>query len=150
MVSIYRKAYSVVGVILLLQYFLQLYFIAAAVFSVWQANDNQKDVYAGFKNGDQFAGIHAGNGDLAGIVIILLLILSFAARQPWRTTILTGVLFILIVIQATLAHTGIALVSAFHGINALFLIGLTGYLTFANWAFRRPAAQAQTAGTTSP
>ena len=146
MVSNFRKAYSVVGVVLLLQYFLQLYFIAAAVFSVWQANDNQKDVYAGFKNGDKFAGIHAGNGDLAGIMIIILVILSFAARQPWRTTILSGVLFVLIFLQSILAHTGIALLSALHGVNALFLIGLTGYLTGANWAFRRPAS----AGVTPP
>ena len=109
-------------------------------------HDNQKDVYAGFKNGDKFAGIHAGNGDLAGIMIIILVILSFAARQPWRTTILSGVLFVLIFLQSILAHTGIALLSALHGVNALFLIGLTGYLTGANWAFRRPAS----AGVTPP
>ena len=62
---------------------------------------------------------------------------SFGSRYPWRTTILSGILFVLLVIQSLLAYMGIPLVSGFHGVNALILIGLGGYLTGRNWAFRQ-------------
>jgi hypothetical protein len=67
---------------------------------------------------------------------------SFGSRYPWRTTILTAVLFVLLVIQAVLAHTGIPALSGLHGVNALILIGLGGFLTGRNWAFGRRAANA--------
>jgi Family of unknown function (DUF6220) len=139
-VSIFRKAYSVVGAILMLQFFAQLYFIAATVFTIIDANDNAKDVYAAFKNADTFAGLHAINGDITGLTTLIMLGLSFGSRYPWRTTILTGVLFVLILVQLILAHTGIAVVSALHGLNALVLVGLAGYLVGTNWAFGRRAA----------
>jgi hypothetical protein len=139
-VSIFRKAYSIVGAILMLQFFAQLYFIAATVFTIINANDNAKDVYAAFKNADTFAGLHAINGDLTGLTTLIMVGLSFGSRYPWRTTILTGVLFVLIVVQLFLAHTGVAVVSALHGLNALVLVGLAGYLVGSNWAFGRRAA----------
>ncbi|MDQ6917865.1 MAG: DUF6220 domain-containing protein [Candidatus Dormibacteraeota bacterium] len=143
--TIFRKAYSVFGALLMLQFFLQLYFIAAAVFTVVGANDNAKDIYAAFKNGDSFFGLHAINGDLVGINLLIMLGLSFGSRYPWRTTILTGVLFVLLVIQVLLAHTGIAVLSGLHGINALVMVGLGGFLTGRNWAFGRgPGALAET------
>ena len=135
--SALRKAYSVAGALLMLQFFLQLYFIAGALFTIVNANDNAKDVYAAFKNSDTFAGLHALNGDLTALTILIMLILSFAARLPRQTKIMTGVLLALIVVQAVLAHTGIAVISALHGINALVLVGLGGYLTGRNWAFGR-------------
>jgi Family of unknown function (DUF6220) len=141
-VSIVRKAYSVVGAILMLQFFAQLYFIAATVFTIVNANDNAKDVYAAFKDADTFAGLHAINGDITGLTALVMVGLSFGSRYPRRTTILTGVLFVLIIIQLVLAHTGIAVVSALHGLNALVLVGLAGYLVGSNWAFGRRAAVA--------
>jgi hypothetical protein len=142
-VSIFRKAYSVFGALLMLQFVLQLYFIAAAIFTIANANDNAKDVYSAFKNADSFAGLHAVNGYLIGLNILILIGLAFGSRFPWRTTILTGVLFILLVIQLLLAHTGIPALSGLHGVNALILIGLGGFLTGRNWAFgsRAPATQ---------
>jgi len=134
--SIFRKAYSVAGAILMLQFLAQLYFIAAAIFTIVNANDNEKDVYAAFKNADNFAGLHAINGDLIGLTILVMIGLSFGSRYPWRTTILTGVLFVLLAIQSVLAHTGIPALSGLHGINALIMIGLGGFLTGRNWAFR--------------
>jgi Family of unknown function (DUF6220) len=133
----FRKAYSVAGALLMLQFFLQLYFIAAALFTIVNANDNAKDVYAAFKNADSFAGLHAINGDLTALTILVMLVLSFAARLPRQTKIMTGVLFALIIIQVILAHTGIAVISALHGINALVLVALGGFLTGRNWAFGR-------------
>jgi hypothetical protein len=139
-VNIFRKAYSVFGALLMLQFLLQLYFIAGALFTIVNANDSATDVYAAFKNADNFAGLHAVNGDLVGITILILLGLSFGSRYPWRTTILTGVLFALLVIQIVLAHVPVAALAALHGINALVLIGLGGYLVGSHWAFGRRAA----------
>lgn len=133
----FRKVYSVAGAILMVQFFLQLYFIAAAIFTIINANDNAKDVYSAFKNADSFAGLHAINGDLIALTILVMLICSFGARYPRQTKIMTGVLFVLIVIQSVLAHTGIAVISALHGINALVMVGLGGFLTGRNWAFGR-------------
>ena len=141
--SIFRKAYSVFGALLMLQFLAQLYFIASAIFTIVNANDNAKDVYSAFKNADNFAGLHAINGDLIGLTTLIMVGLSFGSRYPWRTTILSGVLFLLLVIQSVLAHTGIPALSGLHGINALVMIGLGGYLTGRNWAFRpEPAAAA--------
>jgi hypothetical protein len=113
----------------MLQFFLQLYFIAGAIFTIVNANDNAKDVYSAFKNADSFAGLHAINGDIIGLTTLVMFILSIAARYPRRTIILTGVLFVLLLVQVVLAHTGIAVISALHGLNALVMIGLGGYLT---------------------
>jgi hypothetical protein len=137
--DIFRKAYSVAGAVLMLQFFAQLYFIAAAVFTVTNANDSAKDVYAAFKDGDAYFGLHAINGDLIGLTILVMIGLSFGARYPWRTTILTGVLLVLLVVQALLAHTGIPLLAGLHGLNALILVGLGGFLTGRNFAFGRRA-----------
>jgi Family of unknown function (DUF6220) len=138
--SIFRKAYSVAGAFLLFQFFAQLYFIAAAVLTIYNADDNAKDVYSAFKKSDTFVNLHRGNGDLAAITILIMVGLSFGSRYPWRTTILTGLLFVLLFIQAALAGAGsIPIVAGLHGLNALILIGLAGYLTGSNWAFRRSA-----------
>jgi len=140
-VNIFRKAYSVACVVLLLQYVLQLYLIAAAIFTITHAGDNQTDIYAAFKQADSvYLPVHQGNGDLAGIMALVLLGLSFGSRYKWGTTGLTALLFALMVIQALIPYPPIpAWLSALHGVNALLLIALTVYLTAANWAFRSPA-----------
>jgi hypothetical protein len=139
MTGVLRKAYSVVCVILMLQYVLQLYLIAAAIFTITHANDSATDIYAAFKQADaNYLPVHQGNGDLAAIMTLLLLILSFAARLPRRMIGLTALLFVLMVIQSLLPGPSVpAVVSAIHGVNPLVLIGLTGYLTGRNWAFAR-------------
>jgi hypothetical protein len=144
--SIFRKAYSVVGALILLGYALQMYFIAAGIFTIIQADDNQKSIYAAFKDADSFLGIHAINGWIVGILVIVLFALSFAARFPRRTIGMTGALLVLYIVQLVLAHTGIAQLSALHGINALVLIGLTGVLTGRNWAFGRRPGPMPTSG----
>ena len=134
--NIFRKAYSVAGAVLMLQFLLQLYLIAAAIFTIVNANDNAKDVYSAFKNADTFAAAHRSNGDLMALTILLMVGCSFGARYPWRTTIMTAVLFLLLVVQSILAYTGIPVLSGLHGVNAIVMIGLGGYLTGNNWAFR--------------
>ncbi len=135
--NIFRKAYSVAGALLMLQFALQLYFIAAAALAIFDANDNSKDVYSAFKGADTFASLHRLNGDLAALTILVMVGVSFGSRYPWRTTVLTALLFVLLFIQALLASVGgIPVVAGLHGLNALILIGLGGYLTGRNWAFR--------------
>jgi len=137
-VNVFRKAYSVAGVVLLVQWFLQLYFIAAAALNIFNANDNANDVYAAFKNADTYASLHRVNGYLAAITVLIMIGLSFGSRYPWRTTLLTGLLFLLLFVQVVLAATGgTPVIAGLHGVNALILVGLTGLLTGRNWAFRR-------------
>lgn len=144
--SIFRKVYSVAGAVLMLQFLLQLYLIATAIFTIVNANDNAKDVYAAFKNADTFAQAHRTNGDLMGVTILVMLGCSFGARYPWRTTILTAVLFVLLVVQSTLANVGIPILGGLHGVNALVMIGLGGFLTGSNWAFGSRARSTPTPG----
>jgi Family of unknown function (DUF6220) len=139
-VTIFRKAYSVFGALLMLQFFLQLYFMAGAIFTIVNANDNAKDVYAAFKNADGFAGLHAVNGYLVGINILILLGLAFGSRFPRRTIILTGVLFVLLLVQIVLARVGVPALAGLHGVNAIVMIALGGFLTGRNWAFGRGTA----------
>jgi hypothetical protein len=123
----------------MLQFFAQLYFIAGTIFTIVNANDSAKDVYAAFRNADTFAGLHAINGDIIALTILVMLVLSLASRQPRRTTILTAVLFVLLIVQFLLAHIPVPVVAGLHGLNALILVGLGGYLVGTSWAFgRRP------------
>ncbi len=141
----FRKAYSVAGAFLMLQFAVQIYLVAAALLAIFNANDNAKDVYAAFKTADTFAGLHRINGDLSALIILVMIGCSFGARYPWRTTILTALLFVLLVVQAFLASLGsIPVVAGLHGLNALILIGLGGSLTARNWAFGRRAEVAKT------
>jgi hypothetical protein len=144
-VNVFRKAYSVVGALLMLQFFAQLFFMAAVAVTIFNANDSANDVYRAFKNVDSFAGLHAINGDSIALTLLVMVALSFASRYPWRTTIMTAVLFVLLVIQALLAHAGIAILAGLHGVNALILIGLGGYLTGSHWAFGRRGQMAAAA-----
>jgi hypothetical protein len=50
---------------------------------------------------------------------------------------LTGVLLVLLIVQSLLAGLGTApFVQGLHGVNAIVMIGLGGFLTGRNWAFR--------------
>lgn len=48
--SLARRAYSIFGIILLVELGLQFYLIAAGALSVWAAQDNAGSVYASFNN----------------------------------------------------------------------------------------------------
>jgi hypothetical protein len=137
----FRKAYSVAGAVLMLQFLLQLYFIAAAALTIYGADDNSKSVYAAFKAADPFAGLHAINGLLILVTTLIMVGFSFGSRYPWQTTILTFVLALQVVLQSFVAHTGVPVVAGLHGVNALIMIGLGGFLTGRNWAFRPAPAE---------
>jgi hypothetical protein len=76
---------------------------------------------------------HLVVGDLIGIAILIGIGLAFAARVPWRITGINGVLLVLMVIQAVLAHTGVQGISALHAVNGVLIFGLTIYLTREAW-----------------
>src|SRR3982074_3753321 len=115
----FRKAYSVAGAVLMLQFLLQLYFIAAAAVTIYSANDNSKDVYSAFKTADTFAGLHLANGGVIFLTILVMIGCSFGSRYPWRTTILTGVLLVQLILQSVFAHTRLPVLAGLSGVNAL-------------------------------
>jgi hypothetical protein len=149
MSSFFRKAYSVIGLLLVLEFLTQFYVIAAAFFTIAAKADPTTPAEVlkkAVSDADAYTGVHALNGTLAIPITMLVLIgLSFGARYPSKTTGLTALLFLLWVVQIVLAFAGgggFAAVAGLHGINALILTGLGIYLLVRNWAFRRQAASA--------
>src|SRR5438105_14558962 len=101
--SFFRKAYSVVGVILMLEYFAQFFLIAAAIFTIEERNDTAQSVYSACKNADSFAGLHFLNGVLVLCIPTHALIESRAlASLPGTTIVLTAPLLELLVDTAVL------------------------------------------------
>ena len=139
--SLSRRVYSVLGVILLVELGLQFYLIAAGALSVWAAQDNAGSVYTAFKNGDQFASLHGLIGTFViPITILLLIALAFAARLSRRDKGQTAGLFGLLVIQFLLGVIGSsgstwgAVIGGLHGLNALVIVAAAGTLVFRTWA----------------
>lgn len=141
-----RRAYSIVGVILLVELALQFYLIAAGALSVWAAQDNASSVYAAFKNGDKFASLHGLIGTFVIPITILVMIgLAFAAGLSRRDKGQTVGLFALMVVQFLLGVIGssgsvaAAVIGGLHGLNALAIVGAAGSLLFRTWALRGSA-----------
>ena len=103
---IYAGWFGTIAVAIVLQFYLAGY----AVFGFHGLND---------------FGPHLVVGDLIGIAILLGIGLAFAARVPWRMTIINIVLFVLMFIQALLAHTGVQVISALHVVNGILILGGT-------------------------
>lgn len=149
-----KKAYSVAGVVLLVELALQFYLIAAGALSVWGADSNKDtaaSVFSGFKTGDNFAVLHALNGTLViPFTILVLIALSFAAGHAGRVKGQTAALFGLIVIQFFLGIAGgaggtvAAAIGGLHGLNALVLVGTAVTVVRRTWAFG-PAQAAEMA-----
>jgi hypothetical protein len=138
--SISRKAYSVVGVLLLAEYLAQVFLIATAVFTIERARDDATSVYSAFKRADAFSSAHVLSGDvIVNLTTLVLIGLAIASGFPRRTVLLTLLLWFLLFAQFALASAGSALVSGLHGLNGLVMIGLAGWLTASTWAFRRDA-----------
>ncbi len=140
--SLARRAYSIFGVILLVELGLQFYLIAAGALSVWAAHDNAGSVYAAFKNGDKFASLHGFIGTIViPITILVMIALAFAAGLSRRDKGQTIGLFALVVIQFLLGVIGssgsvaAAVIGGLHGLNALAIVGAAGSLVFGTWAF---------------
>ena len=72
-------------------------------------------------------------GDLIGLAILVGIALAFAAQVPWRITRINTGLFVLMIIQAVLAHTGVRGISALHVVNGVLIFVVTLYLTREAW-----------------
>ena len=150
--STIRKAYSLVGALLILEYLTQFYLIATAIFTLGQAfegpdsHPSSKAIYAAFKNADPIAQLHVTNGYVFIPMTTLVLIgLSFAARHPRKTTWLTALLFGLLLLQWALVWLATPPVTALHALNAIVLVALAGWLTWTNWAWRTETVSAKPA-----
>lgn len=137
-----RKIYSVAGALLLLEFLAQFYTIASSGFTSVAnkiANSGNPSVGTAVDEIDVFGAAHAVNGVfVVPITILALIILSFGARYPRKTTVMVALLFLLWVVQFALAFVGFlgaAALAGLHGINALVMVGLGIYLVRSNWAF---------------
>jgi hypothetical protein len=142
-----RKMYSVVGALLLLEFLAQFYTIASSGFTM-VANEianagNPRVGSAAVYEIEPFGAAHAVIGVfVVPITILALIVLSFGARYPRKTTVLAALLFLMWVVQFALAFVGflgVAALGGLHGINALAMVGLGIYLVKSNWAFWRQA-----------
>jgi hypothetical protein len=80
-------------------------------------------------------GIHAGVGYLIGLLILLFLVIAFAAKVGKPRLIRNGALFGLWIVQVLLAWFGFAVpaIGFFHPVNALLIVGLAGSLAWTYW-----------------
>ncbi len=141
----FAKAHSAFGVLLLLELCAQFYFIAAAVIPIAApltiAVTPDPSINTWKSTYDTFSALHGVNGTLLiSATILVLILLSFAARYPRKTTLLTALLFFLVVLQFALAligfqHSELAPIVGLHGLNALLLVSLALRLTWQRWAF---------------
>jgi hypothetical protein len=68
-------------------------------------------------------------GDLIWLAMLVGVALAFAARVPWKTTGINAGLFGLMFLQAALAHIPMRGIAALHVVNAILILGLTGWFT---------------------
>jgi hypothetical protein len=148
--STFRKAYSIVGALLILEYLAQFYLIATALFTLGQAFDgpdshpSSKAVYAAFKNADSIAALHVINGYFVIPVTTLVLIgLSFASRYSWKTTAQTSSLLALLLLQIGLVWLAIPGVAALHALNAIVIVATGSWIVWNHWAWRTGAKPAE-------
>jgi hypothetical protein len=142
--------YSVVGSLMLLEFLAQFYTAASSGFAT-VANDianigNARVTSTPVQGIEPFGAAHAVVGVfIVPLTILVLIGVSFGARLPRRTTVLTALLFLLWVLQFVLAFVGfvgVAPIAGLHGINAVAMFGLGIYLVKSNWAFGSPRTAA--------
>lgn len=142
-----RKVYSVVGLLVLLEFLAEFYTIASSGFTTVARSiaspENAKVVSAATQEIEPFGAAHAVIGVfIVPLTVVALIGLSVAARYPRRTTVLAVLLLVLWLIQFALAFVGflgVAAVAGLHGVNAFAMSLLGIYLVKSNWAFGRDA-----------
>ena len=96
---------------------------------------------------DHGFGLHTGFGYLIFLGSVILLLLALAARVGRRRILLSLAVVVAVAVQIVLAWISEAVhgVGFLHGLNALVIFGLTGYLTGEAWRSRRALRPAATA-----
>jgi hypothetical protein len=87
---------------------------------------------------DQFEdgfGLHMGFGYLVVLLILIFLLIAFAAKVGRQRIIRNAVLFGLGILQILLAWfgSGAPVIGFFHPVNALLIFGLSGSLAWTYW-----------------
>jgi hypothetical protein len=125
--------------LVLLAVLLQIGFAGYGAFFVANAVDD------GVVNEDKFDdgfGLHVGFGYLVVLLTLVLLLIAVAANVgKWRVGA-SGILFPLLILQVVLAWIGesVAALGFIHPINALLIVGLTGWIVKSTWHGERTAA----------
>src|SRR5262249_23926196 len=96
---------------------------------------------------------HATFGYSLSFVMLVGLLLAFAARLRWRTIGLTALLPVLVGLQSRFIafwHSGLTGLAAFHGVNGLAIFALAGFLALRSRGYaaavREPSSAAVGAG----
>jgi hypothetical protein len=129
--TVYRYWAWVLFVAVILQIGLAGYGAFNAVHKADKAHhDDQKTVTLGKDTVEDGFGAHAALGTLLILLILLFLIIALIAGIRGRRLKLTALLFGLMILQVVLAWVGFdqPVIGFFHPINALVILGLTGYL----------------------
>ncbi|MDQ6878516.1 MAG: hypothetical protein M3082_12660 [Candidatus Dormibacteraeota bacterium] len=141
------QAFSVISVLLVADLIVQFFLAGAAVFTFMRSFDDTSSASipaAAYRNAahnmDFWWGIHVGNAALVFLLILLMLILSFAARKPWMVTGLIALFIPLLFLQSIFAHGVPAPYAGLHVVNGVAILGLSVYLAMREWAFRKPVS----------
>lgn len=124
-------------------------FYAAQKLGDQEGSDEQKMISE--KVFDHGFGFHTGFGYLIFLGAVILLLLALAARLGKTRVLWALAVPVAVAVQIVLAwiSESVHAVGILHGVNALVVFGLTGYLTGQAWrAARAPVASPATAPTT--
>jgi hypothetical protein len=111
---------------------LQIGFAGYGAFFIANAVDDNPVNQDKFDDG---FGLHIGFGYLIVLLVLVFLLIAFAARVGKQRIIKNAVLFGLLILQVVLAWIGeeVAAIGFFHPINALAIFGLSGSLAWTYW-----------------
>ena len=128
-----RALYKVWAWIVFAAVCLQVGFAGYGAFFVANAVDDNPVDEDKFEDG---FGLHAGFGYLVGLLILIYLLIAFAAKVGKPRLIRNGALFGLWIVQVLLAWVGFAVpaIGFFHPVNALLIVGLSGMLA---WSYQQ-------------
>jgi hypothetical protein len=137
------QAFSVISALLVADLIVQFFLAGAAIFTFmlgFQDNSPASAYKDAAHNMDFWWMVHVGNAALIFLLILLMLILSFVTRKPWKVTGLIALFIPLLFLQSLFVHGVPAPYAGLHVVNGLVILGLGGYLANREWAFRSPSA----------
>lgn len=132
------QAFSVISALLVVDLIVQFFLAGAAVFTFmrgFQQNSPASAYKEAAHNMDFWWMVHVGNAAIVFLLILIMLILSFAARKPWKVTGLTALFIPLLFLQSLFAHPVPAPYAGLHVVNGLVILSLGVYLASREWAF---------------
>ncbi len=130
MARIFRPVWAILTWLVVLMIPIQFYLAGQGAFAFHDAAASARD--------DAW-GAHAMFGTLIGLAVLLALLAGLAARLPRRLLGLTGLLFVLMLVQMVLAGFGDSSstrwLAAVHPVNALLLTGVAIMLVIRSRAY---------------